>query len=101
MLLTSLGFGPRLSASLPSLTRTIVNKAALRPVPPPRVFPPPPENPHASPLKISTPQEFLKAVGRSSEEKMEPESWEAFWKTSGQDMRKAGLAVRDRRYVVA
>lgn len=94
------GFAPRLCPSTPRLTRSIVNKTALRPVPSPRVFPQPPDRPNASPLKISTPQDFLKAIGRSSEEKLEPESWEAFWKTSGQDMRKAGLAVKDRRHVL-
>ncbi|KAF9454804.1 hypothetical protein P691DRAFT_804164 [Macrolepiota fuliginosa MF-IS2] len=100
MLLAGASFGPRLSTSVPRLTRTIVNRTALRPAPPPRAFPPPPDKPNALPLNISTPQEFLKSIGRSSEGKVEPESWEAFWKTSGHDMRKAGLAVRDRRYIL-
>ncbi|KAG5341115.1 hypothetical protein C0989_011338 [Termitomyces sp. Mn162] len=58
-----------------------------------------------SPLKtfeidtITTPAEFLKAIGRSSETKLEVDQWDALWKLSGHDLRQKGLAVRDRRYV--
>jgi hypothetical protein len=49
--------------------------------------------------KISTPQDFLKAIGRSSETKISIDSWDAFWRTSGWDMKNAGLSVQDRRSV--
>jgi hypothetical protein len=103
MLLGSLGVGPRLRGSAPKFTRTLVNKTALRPVPKLHVFPakaPSPVNPEPTPLPITTPQQFLSAIGRSCEAKLEPESWDALWKTSGHDMQKAGLAVKDRKYVV-
>lgn len=29
-----------------------------------------------------------------------PETWDDFWRVSGLDMRKAGVAVRDRRYIL-
>lgn len=42
----------------------------------------------------------MAAIGRNSETKVQPEGWEQFWNMSGQDMRKAGLAVKDRRCVL-
>jgi len=51
------------------------------------------------PGKISTPQDFLKAIGRSSETKISIDSWDAFWRTSGSDMKNAGLSIQDRRLV--
>ncbi|KAG2342187.1 hypothetical protein BDR05DRAFT_983410 [Suillus weaverae] len=50
--------------------------------------------------KISTPQDFLKAIGRSSETKISIDSWDAFWRTSGWDMKNAGLSIQDRRYIL-
>ncbi|KAG2151301.1 hypothetical protein DEU56DRAFT_777139 [Suillus clintonianus] len=50
--------------------------------------------------KISTPQDFLKAIGRSSETKLSIDSWDAFWRTSGWDMKNAGLSIQDRRYIL-
>ncbi|KAJ8586552.1 hypothetical protein M405DRAFT_795435 [Rhizopogon salebrosus TDB-379] len=50
--------------------------------------------------KISTPQDFLKAIGRSSETKISIDSWDAFWRTSGSDMKSAGLGIQDRRYIL-
>ncbi|KAG1822880.1 uncharacterized protein BJ212DRAFT_1331141 [Suillus subaureus] len=50
--------------------------------------------------KISTPQDFLKAIGRSSETKITIDSWDAFWRTSGWDMKNAGLSIQDRRYIL-
>ncbi|KAG1774907.1 hypothetical protein EV702DRAFT_1121757 [Suillus placidus] len=50
--------------------------------------------------KISTPQDFLKAIGRSSETKISIDSWDAFWRTSGCDMKNAGLSIQDRRYIL-
>lgn len=52
-----------------------------------------------APGKISTPQDFLKAIGRSSETKISIDSWDAFWRTSGSDMKSAGLGIQDRRFV--
>ena len=48
---------------------------------------------------ISTPESFLRAIGRSSETKLSVDGWEALWKTNSLALKKAGLAVRDRRYV--
>jgi hypothetical protein len=53
------------------------------------------------PGKISTPQDFLKAIGRSSETKISIDSWDAFWRTSGWDMKNAGLSIQDRRSVTS
>jgi hypothetical protein len=49
---------------------------------------------------ITTPETFLKAIGRGSETKMTFDTWDALWKTDGQALKKAGLAVRDRRCVL-
>jgi hypothetical protein len=51
------------------------------------------------PGDISTPGDFLKAIGRSSETKISFDTWDDMWKTNGQALKKAGLATRDRRYV--
>ena len=48
---------------------------------------------------ISTPAEFLKAIGRDAESKVNAESWDELWKLNGHELKKAGLAVRDRRCV--
>ncbi|RDX53278.1 hypothetical protein OH76DRAFT_1399165 [Lentinus brumalis] len=83
----SLRLAARLQSSLPSLTRAVVNKAAQRPVPPPRG-------------NITSPQDFLKAIGRSAENKLSPESWEQLWHTDGFQLKKAGLGVSERRYIL-
>ena len=49
---------------------------------------------------ISTPESFLKAIGRGSETKISFDTWDDLWKTNGPSLKKAGLAVRDRRCVV-
>ncbi|KAF9241169.1 hypothetical protein BU15DRAFT_45264 [Melanogaster broomeanus] len=67
--------------------RSFQNGAALKPVPPPRG-------------EITTPRDFLRTIGRSAETKVSIDSWEAFWRTSGHDLRKAGLTVKDRRYIL-
>ncbi|KAG6896599.1 hypothetical protein C0992_007167 [Termitomyces sp. T32_za158] len=99
MFLANLGFTTaRLCAAAPRLTRSVVNRAASWPVPPPR-------GSLTQALKtpktdtITTPAKFLQAIGRSSETKLEVEQWDALWKLSGHDLRQKGLAVRDRRYV--
>ncbi|TFK89577.1 hypothetical protein K466DRAFT_644910 [Polyporus arcularius HHB13444] len=83
----SLRLAARLQSSLPSLTRAVANKAAQRPVPPPRG-------------NITSPQDFLKAIGRSAENKLSPESWEQLWHTDGFQLKKAGLGVSERRYIL-
>ncbi|KAF7440983.1 Vacuolar fusion protein mon1 [Pleurotus ostreatus] len=70
--------------------RTFVNHAAERRVPPTR----------GESLGIKTPEDFLKAIGRSAETKLTVERWEDLWRLSGQDMKKAKLDVRDRRYIL-
>ncbi|KAF8551679.1 hypothetical protein OG21DRAFT_1478026 [Imleria badia] len=70
-----------------TFVRSIQNKAALRPVPLPQG-------------DITTPQAFLSAIGRSADTKVTIDSWDAFWHTSGYDLKKAGVAVKDRRYVL-
>ncbi|KDQ33776.1 hypothetical protein PLEOSDRAFT_1032744 [Pleurotus ostreatus PC15] len=85
--------------------RTFVNHAAERRVPPTRGG----TGTHLLPrtsahfigtesLGIKTPEDFLKAIGRSAETKLTVERWEDLWRLSGQDMKKAKLDVRDRRY---
>lgn len=85
--------------------RTFVNHAAERRVPPTRGG----TGTHWLPrnlahfiatesLGIKTPEDFLKAIGRSAETKLTVERWEDLWRLSGQDMKKAKLDVRDRRY---
>ncbi|KAL1950573.1 hypothetical protein VTO73DRAFT_5697 [Trametes versicolor] len=83
----SLRLAARLALPCPSLVRTLVNRAAQKPIPPPRGT-------------IATPQDFLKAIGRSSETKLTPESWEELFHTNGHQLRKAGLTVEDRRYIL-
>ncbi|KZT12072.1 uncharacterized protein LAESUDRAFT_670378 [Laetiporus sulphureus 93-53] len=78
---------PQLSSLVPRLCRTFVSKAALQPVPPMRGT-------------ISSPETFLKAIGRSAETKVTAEKWEDLWKVDGHQMKKAGIAVRDRRYIL-
>ncbi|CAL1713266.1 unnamed protein product [Somion occarium] len=78
----------RLQNPLPQLVRTWVNKAQFRPVPPPR-------------SRLAGPTDFLKAIGRSSETKFEaPATWEEFWKVDGNTLKKAGVPVQDRRYIL-
>ncbi|KAI8969625.1 IGR protein motif-domain-containing protein [Trametes punicea] len=77
----------RLSSPCPSLVRSLVNRAAQRPVPSPRG-------------NITNPEDFLKAIGRSAETKLAVESWEQLWHTDGRQLKKAGLPVRDRRYIL-
>jgi hypothetical protein len=48
---------------------------------------------------ISTPEAFLKAIGRSCDTKVSIESWDDFWKQDGTNLKSAGVGVRDRRSV--
>ncbi|KAI0712145.1 hypothetical protein C8Q76DRAFT_768873 [Earliella scabrosa] len=83
----SLRLAARLQSVFPSLARTVVNRAAQRPPPPPRG-------------NITDAEAFLKAIGRSSETKLSVESWQELWQTNGFALKKAGLGVRDRRYIL-
>ncbi|KAK0201850.1 hypothetical protein DFS33DRAFT_1264753 [Desarmillaria ectypa] len=49
---------------------------------------------------VNTPGEFLKSIGRSMETKYSVENWEEFWAKTGADLKEAGLAIRDRRYML-
>ncbi|KAF8073684.1 hypothetical protein FPV67DRAFT_1478911 [Lyophyllum atratum] len=108
MFFTSWCSPSRLCAAVPPLTRSIVNRAAARPVPPTRgidnLLPLAPTHVLTSTTpvteSITTPVDFLKAIGRSSETKVTVENWQDLWKLSGHDLRKSGLAVRDRRYIL-
>jgi len=91
-----LGFAPRFGTIAPRLTRNLVSKISLHEVPKPRVFPPVASDRKS--LQINTPHEFLTVIGRSCHEKIEPESWNIFWKTTRYDLKKAGLGVKERRY---
>jgi hypothetical protein len=103
---SSLGSISRLCSVAPRLSRSLVNRAASRPVPPPRgndLLPPASPHKLTTPVyteAIATPTDFLKAIGRSAETKVTAESWNEFWKTSGHQLKKSGLAVRDRRYKI-
>ncbi|KAK0487399.1 hypothetical protein IW261DRAFT_1415098 [Armillaria novae-zelandiae] len=49
---------------------------------------------------VNTPEEFLKNIGRSMETKYSVESWDEFWTKTGANLKEAGLAIRDRRYML-
>jgi len=83
----SFALAVRLRSSFFPSCRTFQNRALIKPVPAPRG-------------EISTPESFLKAIGRGSEKKISFDSWDDLWKTNGPALKKAGLAVRDRRYVL-
>ncbi|KAI0702260.1 hypothetical protein BC835DRAFT_102293 [Cytidiella melzeri] len=78
---------------VPTLSRGLVNKAALRPVPSLR-------GKDASAGRYDTPAAFLTAIGRSAETKLTVEGWDELWKMDGEAMRKAGLSVKDRSIVL-
>lgn len=47
--------------------------------------------------QYQSPSELLTAIGRSSETKLKAETWDDLWRMRGEDMKKAGLAVAERR----
>ncbi|KAI0269830.1 hypothetical protein BC834DRAFT_573219 [Gloeopeniophorella convolvens] len=83
----SLTLGARLRSLVPQLSRSFQNPALARQVPSPRG-------------NIATPEDFLKSIGRSAETKISFDTWSDLWKTNGLALRKAGVAVRDRRYIL-
>ena len=105
----SLRLAARLQTAFPSLARTVVNRAAQRPPPVPRGAPAVRAVKLLRSLtwttaftsgNIKTAEDFLKAIGRSSDTKLSVESWEELWQTNGFALKKAGLGVRDRRCVL-
>ncbi|KAF8602364.1 hypothetical protein BDV93DRAFT_444370 [Ceratobasidium sp. AG-I] len=50
--------------------------------------------------RYQSPNEFLAAIGRSSDTKLKVETWDDLWRMRGEDMKKAGLAVAERRYIL-
>ncbi|EPT05258.1 hypothetical protein FOMPIDRAFT_1057540 [Fomitopsis schrenkii] len=72
---------------IPRFCRTLVNKAALRPVP-------------AATGPISTPESFLKAIGRSADTKVKAESWEDLWAMNRLRLKEAGVDTKARRYIL-
>ncbi|KAI0304426.1 IGR protein motif-domain-containing protein [Multifurca ochricompacta] len=68
-------------------SRRLHNRALIRPVPQQRG-------------DIVTPDDFLKAIGRGSDTKISFDMWDALWKTDGRSLKQAGVAVRDRRYIL-
>ncbi|KII87815.1 hypothetical protein PLICRDRAFT_54858 [Plicaturopsis crispa FD-325 SS-3] len=99
--------GLRVTSWTPRITRSFVNYAAARPPPPPRAPPPASASPAAPVLStkrrvenIATPHDFLKAIGRSCETLVSIDSWPAFWKTNTHALKKVGLGVQERRYIL-
>jgi len=45
-------------------------------------------------------KDFLARIGRGAENKVTAETWEDLWKINGHGLKKAGLAVRDRKYIL-
>ncbi|KAF8526159.1 hypothetical protein JB92DRAFT_1190612 [Gautieria morchelliformis] len=68
--------------------RYFATAAASRPVPSPRVG------------SIQSPTDLLASFGRSCETKLKVESWDELWKMGGAGMRRAGVGVKDRRYIL-
>ncbi|KAF9071174.1 hypothetical protein BDP27DRAFT_1219464 [Rhodocollybia butyracea] len=75
--------------------RTLVNRSLTKPVPPTR-------GQFCFAEAITTPNEFLKKIGRSLDTKLTslPDTWDGFWRISGLEMRSAGVGVKDRRYTL-
>lgn len=49
---------------------------------------------------ICSAEDFLKSIGRSAETKVNVEKWDELWKLNGSELKKQGLDVKDRRYVL-
>ncbi|KAG8724250.1 hypothetical protein FRC09_020614 [Ceratobasidium sp. 395] len=47
-----------------------------------------------------SPNDFLAAIGRSSDTKLKAETWDDLWRMRGEDMKKAGLTPAERRQAV-
>jgi len=53
-----------------------------------------------SQIVFKTPADFLKAIGRSNETKLAIEDWNEFWNVSGLTLKKKGVGVQERRYIL-
>ncbi|KAF9642257.1 hypothetical protein BDM02DRAFT_3078229, partial [Thelephora ganbajun] len=49
---------------------------------------------------IGLAEDFLKSIGRSAETKVKVEKWDELWKLDGSELKKQGVGVRDRRYIL-
>lgn len=49
--------------------------------------------------RYQTPHDLLAAIGRSSETKLKVETWDDLWRMRGEEMKQAGLAPSERRFV--
>ncbi|KAJ7245040.1 hypothetical protein B0H12DRAFT_1022045 [Mycena haematopus] len=100
-LLLSLSSTCRLRPVIPIL-RSISTR--VRPVPAPRgthLLPtasPVPLTPTAA--SITTPDAFLKSIGRSCDTKVSVDGWDDFWQQDRTKLKSAGVGVRDRRYIL-
>ncbi|KAF8798814.1 hypothetical protein BYT27DRAFT_7202510 [Phlegmacium glaucopus] len=102
MILQLRNLASRVWSAIPSLSRSINSRAASTPVPPirdPAVFPQV-LSPNYNLESIKSPTDFLKAIGRSCETKISVESWEDFWRKDGLLLKKDGVSIRDRRYIL-
>jgi hypothetical protein len=50
--------------------------------------------------RIQTVSDFLTAIGRSSETKLQAEDWSALWSMGIKELKEAGLDTKDRRYAI-
>ncbi|KAJ7677488.1 IGR protein motif-domain-containing protein [Mycena rosella] len=100
-----LSSGSRLCSLAPRTCRSLATATKSRPVPSRRGI----HNllPTASQIpliraaeSITTPEAFLKAIGRSADTKVSVESWDEFWQQSSANLKSAGVGVRDRRYIL-
>jgi len=60
----------------------------------------PPVPPPAPRYGIETAADFLKAIGRGAEQKVKVETWDGLFSLTGREMTKAGVPIKDRRYVL-
>ena len=97
-----------LCSAIPRLSRSLASAAATRPIPPlggsttlPLALLHLQLTIPSTSGSIASHGDFLKAIGRASETKLSVESWDQLWRMTGPDMRKSGVAVRDRRFVVS
>lgn len=49
---------------------------------------------------LSTPEAFLKAIGRKADTKVKAESWEDLWAMNRLRLKEAGVDTKDRRCVM-
>ncbi|KAL5482530.1 hypothetical protein ACEPAI_9124 [Sanghuangporus weigelae] len=75
------------SSALRSQSRSFAVQASRKPIP------------EAKTDGLTT-ESFLTAIGRDAASKVKVASWEEFWSLDGHALKEAGLAVRDRRYIL-